>query len=468
GFTVTHGKSYIGGGGVECQESGPSIHDCIISSNVSFDGGGGGSCWQGGPTIRDCIISDNVVETDWGGGNSADLCQAIIENNVITRNSAPWGGGIFAIFDYAPIIRGNIISENTAFKNGNGNGGGIYCWDGSRASIVGNRIENNESDLGGGIALQDCFNEVIGNTISGNRSLVYSGGGISQDGGRVTIHDNLISDNSSSDQGGGIYSRYGDLSPITRNLITRNSAGFLGGGLALDQPGLVDHNTITFNHSGDLGGGVSLFTSVAAFTFSNNVISDNSSANHGGGMWYYGYPAPDQSIVANVFSRNQAVSLGGGIYLEPSDHAWAPVLTSNCLVDNVATEGGGIYGSTMALPVISLCTLSGNQAVRGGGVSLLNGSSIANSILWGNQASGGDPEVRVRSGTVEVTYSDVEGGYTGMGNIDADPLFTAPAQDDFSLARTSPCVDRGDPTSRPDGRDAAENARFLDGELSHA
>jgi hypothetical protein len=136
------------------------------------------------------------------------------------------------------------------------------------------------------------------------------------------------------------------------------------------------------------------------------------------------------------------------------------------LFDNIATEGGGIYGGIMALPQISLCTLSGNQAVLGGGVSLLTGSTIVNSILWGNEASDSDPQVRVRGAPIVVTYCDVQGGYAGTGNIDADPLFSAPEQGDFSLTRTSPCVDAGDPTSRPTGRDAAGNARFLDGDLN--
>ena len=39
-----------------------------------------------------------------------------------------------------------------------------------------------------------------------------------------------------------------------------------------------------------------------------------------------------------------------------------------------------------------------------------------NSILWNNHAPDG-PEIFVESGTIDVSYSDVKGGWTGTGNI---------------------------------------------------
>lgn len=50
----------------------------------------------------------------------------------------------------------------------------------------------------------------------------------------------------------------------------------------------------------------------------------------------------------------------------------------------------------------------------------------------------------------EVKYSNIEGGYIGTGNIDADPLFTDPGNGIYSLQwndqHISPCIDSGDPT----------------------
>ena len=43
-----------------------------------------------------------------------------------------------------------------------------------------------------------------------------------------------------------------------------------------------------------------------------------------------------------------------------------------------------------------------------------------------------------------MTFSDVQGGYPGMGNIDANPLFANAAAGDFHLLPCSPCIDTGD------------------------
>jgi hypothetical protein len=65
---------------------------------------------------------------------------------------------------------------------------------------------------------------------------------------------------------------------------------------------------------------------------------------------------------------------------------------------------------------------------------------ISNSILWNN---GGEMVV----GNPPVIYSCIQGGYSGIGVIDVDPLFADPAADDYHLQWNSPCIDAGDPNS---------------------
>jgi hypothetical protein len=65
-------------------------------------------------------------------------------------------------------------------------------------------------------------------------------------------------------------------------------------------------------------------------------------------------------------------------------------------------------------------------------------------------------------GTPVITYSDIQGGFNGEGNIDTDPLFVDAANGDYHLMSqsgrwnpaseswimddvTSPCIDAGDP-----------------------
>ena len=52
---------------------------------------------------------------------------------------------------------------------------------------------------------------------------------------------------------------------------------------------------------------------------------------------------------------------------------------------------------------------------------------------------------------ITVTYSNIEGGWPGTGNIDADPLFYDPAGRNFRLEWTSPCIDAGDPDFNGNG-----------------
>ncbi|MFH0765320.1 MAG: choice-of-anchor D domain-containing protein [Calditrichota bacterium] len=61
-----------------------------------------------------------------------------------------------------------------------------------------------------------------------------------------------------------------------------------------------------------------------------------------------------------------------------------------------------------------------------------------------------------------LSYSNIQGGQDGIddnhniditwgdGNIDADPLFVDPDHGDYHLTENSPCIDAGDPDSRPD------------------
>ena len=113
------------------------------------------------------------------------------------------------------------------------------------------------------------------------------------------------------------------------------------------------------------------------------------------------------------------------------------------------------------------CTVSGNLASsEGGGLYYGAGGGglvIANSILRGNLAPSA-PEVVYPEGVDSITWSNVGGGWPGVGNIDADPRFVAPASGDFSLGGDSPCIDAGDNGLVPleIESDLAGEPRFVD------
>jgi len=73
-------------------------------------------------------------------------------------------------------------------------------------------------------------------------------------------------------------------------------------------------------------------------------------------------------------------------------------------------------------------------------------ATVVNCIVWGN---GSALDLDTLS-TVTVTYSDIEGGWDGEGNIDADPLFRTPQSGIYRLLEESLCVDTGTPVGAPD------------------
>jgi len=91
------------------------------------------------------------------------------------------------------------------------------------------------------------------------------------------------------------------------------------------------------------------------------------------------------------------------------------------------------------------CTIADNTGTDVGGLGHWGSDSatVTNTILWGNTPS---PQIE---GTLAaaVTYSDVQGGYAGAGNINADPMFLAPG--DYHIFLASPCVDVANPVGAP-------------------
>ena len=140
---------------------------------------------------------------------------------------------------------------------------------------------------------------------------------------------------------------------------------------------------------------------------------------------------------------NGDANYGGGIYINNSE----PTLDHLLITGNHAVRfGAGIYCTADASPTLSYVTVANNTAdIGNGGIHAYNGgtATIDNSIFWGNTPA-------ATPGGMTVTYSDIQGGYGGQGNIDANPQFANPGQGNYHLTANSPCVDTGDPDSDPD------------------
>lgn len=159
----------------------------------------------------------NGIATN-GGGVYCHNSSIIIDNNIITSNTASggmaYGGGIYIESCSAHIVD-NIIKNNSAVINFlSGGGGGIACWY-SEVNIFSNFISDNitthtagDATHGGGIALIRSKTKIVNNIISGNQTN-FSGGGIYAysyvTSCVIALENNTITNNTSSSMGGGFY-----------------------------------------------------------------------------------------------------------------------------------------------------------------------------------------------------------------------------------------------------------------------
>ncbi len=68
--------------------------------------------------------------------------------------------------------------------------------------------------------------------------------------------------------------------------------------------------------------------------------------------------------------------------------------------------------------------------------------------VWGNTVGGSPNEIYLYSGsTIAVTYSDIQGDWTGTGNINRVPKFIGGG--DYHLQGGSPCIDKGTSAGAP-------------------
>jgi hypothetical protein len=161
----------------------------------------------------------------------------------------------------------------------------------------------------------------------------------------------------------------------------------------------------------------------------------------GGGISSYGSAMITNCTISGNYAY--AEGIGGGAWgggIECGDDA----TITNCIISGNGNEG---IVCDRAWASITNCIIAGND--DSGILCVDDSSSITNCILWGNSGS----EILEYRAKLTITYSDVDGGWPGEGNIDEDPLFRDPENDDFHLMATycgdpydSPCIDAGDPS----------------------
>ena len=233
-------------------------------------------------------------------------------------------------------------------------------------------------------------------------------------------------------------------------MTMQNGRGADGGGIYIGgATPIISRNVIQNNSSGVNGDGGGIYFAGGGGLIINNVIRNNTTNLKGGGICNrYG----DCLIIGNIICDNTSNSSGGGIMNYGSDS----FVSGNVIYGNYSGfKGGGIcFNGTGALINNVICINTASDA--GGGIRLWSDANltIINNIIRHNTSPLG-PQIRLGIGSsVSVSYSNVDGGWQGTGNIDLDPLFRDPLNADFHLmsiacgdSANSPCIDAGHPDS---------------------
>jgi predicted outer membrane repeat protein len=286
------------------------------------------------------------------------------------------------------------------------------------AGIDGFTITNGKTEeSGGGIFVNGRFMVFIANCVFESNSATGHGGGIFNDGhANVTMTNSHFFKNTAGDSGGGIYNNANASVTIEDGSFLQNTAGGSGGGI--------------YNYEN------------ASVTIEDGSFLQNTAGGSGGGIFN------NRDVKAFVTNSRFANNTAGGIYnLYASS---LTTITNSLFYDNRASYGGGIR-NVASSPTIRNCTFARNLATSSGGGIYNHRASpnITNSILWGNSIN----QIGNYQSSPSVTYSDIEGGYGGDGNIDADPLFEKdqpPGAPDFHLKAGSPAIDIATAEGAPD------------------
>jgi len=247
---------------------------------------------------------------------------------------------------------------------------------------------------------------------------------------------------------------YNGEGPSTRivGLTLRN--GFIdtdmGGAICCDGASPVIDRCVFESNDAPAGGGIACINGSQAY-----IIGCVLDGNIGTGAGVHTTDA-DITVQNCIFKHGRVHSDSGndgaGIHIVSSTATIAnSIFAFNRAEAPYSNWGGAIDSRAGSIVRVDHCTLYNNYADNGGSALNVGSSSVVtvqNSIIWGH--SGNVINIDA-GGTLAITYTDIQGGYAGEGNIDVSPNFTSAMGLHLLLAPGSPCIDAG--TGPVDGWD---------------
>jgi predicted outer membrane repeat protein len=466
------------GGAVYCIEHGhPTMADCLFEGNSASEGGAVHLDGDGEATVIGCTFLANEA-TDIGRGGAvynSSNCTGNLDGCRFLGNTANgWGGALYA--KGAPTVVSCLFSGNSAVR-----GAGIYAEIYALPVVVNCTFSNNVAAEEGG-----AFCSIVGTTRFSNCILWGNAPQeIRSDTGGLQIDHSDV-------QGLGLSSQGNiDANPRFQDPLGADAiAGTLDDDLRLsagspcldagDDAALPAFATTDLDGLERVVGGR---VDMGAYEFSGPLryYVDAATGDDDNGGWgpreafatiQRGIRAASEGytvlVMPGVYTEEinfagKAITVsgenGGAILEAPGGYAVSCYTAerSTSVLKNFVVRNSdvGIFVAG-AMPTIRNVTVTGNEF----GIASYAGGNpdISNCILWDNI----DGDLF----GCTATYSCVQQGVEGEGNIREDPLFADPEAGDYHLlsergrfvpahalwafdTRTSPCVDTGDPKLDP-------------------
>jgi hypothetical protein len=326
-----------------------------------------------------------IIAWTYGGGMYNDQSNPTVTDCSFTFNKVKYGGGMYNKASHPLVTNCDFYAVGLPYNN---------------------------SVYGGGMYNEESNSIVIGCSFTGGVDL-SRGCGMYNDKCQPTVTDCLFHNMWFCSEGAGMYNL--DSEPV----VTRCT--------------FFENGCVEYPYGGSGGG---IFNQRSDAVITSCLFIDNWADLQGGGIFSY---ESEAKVTDCIFLENTA-SFGSGL----ADNSGASTITNSIFFGNEAYHStlsawGGGMASYKSTTTATNCTVIQNSAGDEGGGIWGDGFLMKNCIVWNNTAPVG-LEIQ---GSPSVTYSDIEGGYPGTGNIDLDPLFVDLANGDCHLTFLSPCKDAG-------------------------
>lgn len=492
GFTIVGGAAVVStlstcGGGMHNVASSPTIRHCIFINNFAADAGGGMlNDSRSNPILINCTFSGNWAANSGGGiQNSPDSNPRIINCIFWNNTTNIVGNDIYSqISGGEPIITYSCLQGWTN-SQGCGNigdsplfadpGRGDFHLRSQRGFTL--VLESNFGPpakelwvldeqtspcIDAGYPGIDCGTEPIPN---GRRINMGAYGGTSQ--------ASMSFWKMSSDENRDLVVNLKDLTLITSNWLDALPWAVSRENLPSTTSRKIYH--VDISRGSAAGDGLSRETAFDTIQRGIDAAQDRDTVLVWPGVYVLDYQLNFYGKAITVKSASDAAVLraayGYGIGVEFSSGEDSNSILANFVITNFDI---GIYvinsGIRPGSPTLTNVTVVNNS--YGLYVDYSDPQStpnISNCIFWLNSQA----DISCLENQCIVSYSCIEDGYKGQGNISLDPSFANPADGDYHLLskqgrflpeysyidslqklwvldkRTSPCIDAGDPKINP-------------------